>query len=267
MIILKRLIYLAQTIQQLASQRVSASRLSAIAVIVGISLMGLNLPAQAADIDYSKNSKGAIQSTERYDNIRSKSGGMNGFDAADPRRNIDEASAKAQELSDVARRRQLEADDPLETVREAVGSIKDGIGDTADSVGNKVDNATDSVGNRVGNAVNPVGYSENSKGAIQSTERYDAIQSKSGGMNGFDAADPRRNIGEASAKAQELSDVARRRQLEANDPLEPVREAVDSIKTKVGNATDSAAVQADRTVDSVTNKASRTVDSVARDLK
>lgn len=137
MIFLNKLVCLAQNIQRSVAKQFSVSRLAAVAGLA-VCLFGLSMPAQAADLDYSENSKGAIQSTERYDNIRSKSGGMNNFDAADPRRNIGEATAKAQELSDVAKRRKMEANDPLETVREAVGSIKD-------SVGNSVDSAADEL--------------------------------------------------------------------------------------------------------------------------
>lgn len=143
--ILREFIDLAKSIQRSLSRWLSAGKLAIAAGLVSICLVSLSAPAQAADIDYSKTSEGAIQSTERYDNIQSQKGGMNGFDAADPRRNIGEAKAKAQELSDVAKRRQLQADDPLEPVREAVDSIKDQIGSTADTATDKAARTVDSV--------------------------------------------------------------------------------------------------------------------------
>ncbi|MEL6855969.1 MAG: hypothetical protein AAFO83_12800, partial [Cyanobacteria bacterium J06607_13] len=83
----------------------------------------------------------------------------------------------------------------------------------------------------------------------QSTERYDQIQSEKGGMNNFDAVDPRRNTTTAEAKARELSDVAERRNKRASDPLEPAREAIDELQTK-------AARTADNLTDSIKNAAS-----------
>ena len=249
-IFLRSLVRLAESVKRSISQHFTASKWVAIASLVGVFLIGTGAPAQAADIDYSKTSQGGIQSTERYDNIRSKSGGMNNFDAADPRRNIDEASAKAQELSDVAKRRQMEASDPFEPVREVAEDVKNKVTNTvqeadplepvkeaADDVKNKVGD----VKNRVGNAVQgaDVDYSKNSQGGIQSTQRYGRIQSESGGMNDFNAADPRRGVTEAGARAQRLSETAGRRNLEAADPLEPVREAVDEVKSKIAGTADS----------------------------
>lgn len=156
MIFLRKLVYLAQSTQQSLRRWFGVGRLAAVAGLVSFCLMGLSLPAQAADIDYSKTSEGAIQSTERYDSIQSEKGGMNGFDAADPRRNNGEARAKAQELSDVAKRRSLEANDPLEPVREAIDSIKDNIAGTADSVANEAGQTVDSVTNKASRTVDSV---------------------------------------------------------------------------------------------------------------
>jgi len=155
MIFLRKVADSTQLLRQSFVRWFSASRLAAIG-LVGICSIALSAPAQAADIDYSKTSEGAIQSTERYDSIQSEQGGMNGFDAADPRRNIGEASAKAQELSDVAKRRQLQADDPLEPVREAVDSIKDSITGTADSVADKTGQTVDSVTDKASRTVDSV---------------------------------------------------------------------------------------------------------------
>ncbi len=155
MIFFRKVADSVQLLWQVLSQQFSASKLAAVG-LVGVCFIALSAPAQAADIDYSKTSEGAIQSTERYDAIQSKQGGMNGFDAADPRRNIGEASAKAQELSDVAKRRQLQADDPLEPVREAVDSIKDSIAGTADSVADKTGRTLDSVTDKAGRTVDSV---------------------------------------------------------------------------------------------------------------
>ena len=71
---------------------------------------------------------------------------------------------------------------------------------------------------------------KNERGELQTTERYEKIQPETGGMNNFDDVDPRRDANEA--KAQTLIDTAKRRKAQANDPLEPAREAVDSIKDK-----------------------------------
>lgn len=153
MIFLKRLMNRVQSVQLFASKLAVGNwfdtiKLAAVAVIASICFVSLGASAQAADIDYSKNSEGAIQSTERYDNIQSKQGGMNGFDAVDPRRNTNEASIKAQILSDVAKRRQVQADDPLEPVREVVDNVKDKVGDTADSVTDKTSRTVDSATDR-----------------------------------------------------------------------------------------------------------------------
>lgn len=88
---------------------------------------------------------------------------------------------------------------------------------------------------------NAVPYEKNEAGRIQTTERYDKIQSEKDGMNTFDAADPRRDANED--KAQTLSDVAKRRKAQADDPLEPAREAISNLK---GEVTDAAGDLVDR---------------------
>ncbi|MGB3790856.1 MAG: hypothetical protein WA949_22805 [Phormidesmis sp.] len=240
--LLSSFIRLAESIKCAVSQRFSTGKSLAIAGLASVLLMGMSTPAQAADVDYSKNSQGGIQSTQRYGKIQSESGGMNNFDAMDPRRSTAETSAKAQTLSDVAKRRKLEASDPFEPIREVAEDVKNrvtGAVEEADPVESVKDAARD-VKNRVGNAVPGagVGYDQNSQGGIQSTQRYGKIQSESGGMNNYSAVDPRRNITEAGTEAQTLSDVAERRKLEATDPLAPVREAVDEVKSKIAGTAD-----------------------------
>ncbi len=235
----------AEFIKRSISQIFTVGKSLAVVSLAGIILMSMSTSVQAADVDYSKNSQGGIQSTERYDKIQSQSGGMNNFDAMDPRRNTVEAGAKAQTLSDVAKRRQLEAADPFEPVREAAGDIKDKVGNAVQEANplESAENAAEGVQNRIGNAVRgaDVDYSKNSQGGIQSTERYDKIQSRSGGMNDYSAVDPRRNTVEAGTKAQTLGDVAKRRKVESADPLETVREAVDEVKSKINGAVDGVA--------------------------
>lgn len=89
-------------------------------------------------------------------------------------------------------------------------------------------------------------YYQNERGSLQTTERYDTIQPKTGDFNNFEDADPRRNTRAAEAKARTLSDTAERRKNMASDPLEPAREAISNAKGKVGEAVDDA-------VDSVRN--------------
>ncbi len=101
--------------------------------IIGLSLWGTTLvaPAHAADAnDYYSNERGSLQTTERYDQIQNKKGGMNNFDAVDPRRDTNEAKAK--KLIDTAKRRKAQASDPqasdpLEPAREAIDDIKNSI--------------------------------------------------------------------------------------------------------------------------------------------
>lgn len=125
---------LARSIEQFTSQYFTAGRLFVVAGLVGLSLMSISTPALAADVDYSKNMEGGIQSTERYDNIQSEKGGMNNFDAVDPRRNTNDA--KAQVLEDSAERRTAEflAEDPLDPVRDAVDDVKSKVSNAADSL-------------------------------------------------------------------------------------------------------------------------------------
>ena len=108
-----------------------------IAGLVGLSLWGLVAPMQTAiAADMYKNERGQMQTTERYDQIQSETGGMNNFDAVDPRRNANEA--KAQALSDVAKRRKAQASDPLEPAREAIGNLKDKTVDAASALADDV---------------------------------------------------------------------------------------------------------------------------------
>lgn len=113
-------------------------------------------------------------------------------------------------------------------------------------------------------AANANDYTTNERGGIQSTELYDQIQPEAGGMNGFDDADPRRDTRKAEAKAKALVDGATRRNIEnANsDPLEPVREAVDSIKENVGETADNLTGKASDQLDRVGNKLDKATDRV-----
>ncbi len=81
---------------------------------------------------------------------------------------------------------------------------------------------------------NAVPYEENEIGSVQTTERYDQIQSEKGGMNNFDAVDPRFDANKDKAKA--LSDNAKRVTRQSADPLESAREAVDDLKRKASDA-------------------------------
>ena len=96
-------------------------------VTVGLSSLMMVGSAQAADADYIPNERGQVQSTERYDAIQSKVGGMNQYNDTDPRRNTAQAEAKAQKLSDVAERRNRAADGPLEPVRDAIQDLKEDL--------------------------------------------------------------------------------------------------------------------------------------------
>lgn len=149
--------------------KIGSLRRLAIVGLVSLSLWGATLvaPAQAADAnDYYTNEIGSVQTTERYDKIQTSKGGMNGFDAVDPRRNANEA--KAQELLDVAKRRKAMASDPLEPTRETLDGIKNNIVNKADeltdeaadrlnTVENKLESATDRLGKKVGDAANRFG--------------------------------------------------------------------------------------------------------------
>ena len=103
---------------------------------------------------------------------------------------------------------------------------------------------------------------DNERGQKQTTERYDKIQSEKGGMNNFDAVDPRRDANEA--KAQTLKDTAERRKAQASDPLEPAREAISDLKDSVAGAADEATDKAARAADRAGDKAERAVRDIAR---
>lgn len=81
----------------------------------------------------------------------------------------------------------------------------------------------------IGAPAHAVPYEKNEAGRVQTTERYDQIQTEKDGMNNFDAADPRRDTTAAEAKAQTLKDTAERRKAQAEDPLEPAREAIKDL--------------------------------------
>ena len=72
-----------------------------------------------------------------------------------------------------------------------------------------------------------VDYRTNERGNIQSTDVYQPIQEEQGGMNNYSDTDPRRNTAQAETKARKLSDTAERRKMQASDPLEPARAAID----------------------------------------
>lgn len=107
---------------------------------------------------------------------------------------------------------------------------------------------------------------ENERGQKQTTERYDKIQSEKGGMNNFDAVDPRRDAN--ADKAQTLIDTAKRRKAQASDPLEPAREAIGDLKDNItgaaDDATDAISNQADRLTDKAARAADRAGDKVDR---
>ncbi|MEL6469768.1 MAG: hypothetical protein AAFQ74_08575 [Cyanobacteria bacterium J06623_4] len=116
----------------------------AIVGLIGFSLWNLSAPAYA--VPYQKGDRG-IQSTERYDQIQSEKGGMNNFDAVDPRRNTTAAEAKARELSDVAERRNNRASDPLEPAREAVDELQTKAARTADNLTDDIQEAASNLAN------------------------------------------------------------------------------------------------------------------------
>lgn len=106
-----------------------------IAAIIGVSLWSMSAPAYA--VEYQKGERG-IQATERYDQIQKETDGMNTFEDTDPRRNTARAEAKARELSDVAERRSIRADDPLEPTRETIRDIGDSISDAGQDIIDRV---------------------------------------------------------------------------------------------------------------------------------
>lgn len=125
-----------------------------VAGFIAVSLWATAAPAYA--VEMYDNELGQKQTTERYERIQPKKGGMNNFDDVDPRR--DTNAAKAQTLLDTAKRRNAQASDPLENAREAIGDIKDNITGAADNavdtVTNKASQLTDkaaSAADRVGN--------------------------------------------------------------------------------------------------------------------
>lgn len=122
--------YLSKRSQNnIAKKVLNSLKKTVIAGLVSLSLWSFAAPAQAASAEMYTNERGEMQTTERYDKIQSESGGMNNFDAVDPRRNANEA--KAQKLSDVAKRRKAQASDPLEPAREAVDDLTDKVTGTA----------------------------------------------------------------------------------------------------------------------------------------
>lgn len=93
------------------------------ASLLGLMLWGIAAPAYA--VPYENNDDGRIQNTERYDQIQAEKDGMNTFEAVDPRRDTAAVEAKAQTLKDTAERRKTQANDPLETAREAIKDLVD----------------------------------------------------------------------------------------------------------------------------------------------
>lgn len=141
--------------------------------LVSLSLWSIATPAQAADAnDYYKNERGSIQGTERYDKIQSEKGGMNNFDAVDPRRNTTEADAKAQELLDVAKRRKALADDPLEPAREAIDNLQDKVTGAASNLASDAKEAVKDVSSDVKSAGRQVSKDmrETSSGLIENAK-------------------------------------------------------------------------------------------------
>lgn len=132
-------------------------------LIVGLVSLGLwaasvSTPAYAADAnDYYSNERGSVQNTERYDQIQPDSGGMNGFDDTDPRRNTQAAEAKAQTLRNRSERMLDETADPLENAREAISNIKSELGESVDSAADSIGNQADKVSGKVGQAADRLG--------------------------------------------------------------------------------------------------------------
>ena len=94
-------------------------------------------------------------------------------------------------------------------------------------------------------------YYENERGAVQSTERYDTIQPKTGEFNNFEDTDPRRNTQSTEAKARALQDTAERQRAMDAEPLGSAGDAFNKIKSKLGE-----------TADDLTNRASDAADEV-----
>ncbi|MGC1218973.1 MAG: YtxH domain-containing protein [Phormidesmis sp.] len=114
------------------SRRVGQRLLSA--GLLTIMLWGISLPANA--VPYERNETGGIQSTERYDQIQSEKGGMNNFEAVDPRFDANEDKAKL--LTDNAKRVSKQSADPLEAAKEAIGDLKSKADDAASDLVDKV---------------------------------------------------------------------------------------------------------------------------------
>jgi hypothetical protein len=140
------------SVQSVLNQANSFRRVLIIA-LVSFSLWGMAVvtPAHASGaahdgieragdgIEYYKNDRGTLQTTERYNQIQPETGGMNKFDDVDPRMDTRESDAKARAMSDAASRRSAQASDPLESARKTIRSAKDNLSGA-------VDNLTDKVG-------------------------------------------------------------------------------------------------------------------------
>ena len=132
-----------RSVNNIAKSVLNSLKKVVVAGLIGLSLWGFAAPAQAADAgEFYKNERGQLQTTERYDKIQNKSGGMNDFEAVDPRRDANEA--KAQALIDTAKRRKAQASDPLEPAREAIDDLKDkAVGTTSDLTTDLTETAKD----------------------------------------------------------------------------------------------------------------------------
>ncbi len=117
--------------------------------LVSFSLWNLGLsPAVAADTTDYLDDPNTSQSIELYEDIQPKTDGMNDFEDTDPRRNTQQVEAKAQALSDTAKRRQMQASDPFEPMREALGDAKAELGETADELKDDVSDKASGFFNR-----------------------------------------------------------------------------------------------------------------------
>ncbi len=117
--------------------------------LVSFSLWSVGLgSAMAADTTDYLDDPNTSQSIERYEDIQPKTDGMNNFEDTDPRRNTQQAEAKAQALSDTAKRRQMQASDSFEPMREALGDAKDEFGKTADELKDDVSDKASGLFNR-----------------------------------------------------------------------------------------------------------------------
>jgi hypothetical protein len=89
-------------------------------------------------IEYYKNDRSTLQTTERYNQIQPETGGMNNFDDVDPRMDTRESDAKARAMSDAASRRSAQAADPLESARKTIKSAKDNLSGAVNDLTDKV---------------------------------------------------------------------------------------------------------------------------------